>query len=375
MYYSIKVFVLTIAATVMMGIPCLSQDVEPPFTWEGEGAVTFIRQEGTEVIDFDIKLSIDKDGYVKGYTKQNDSSSTIKHVFASEKKEYELPGFFSRKVVIVLMLNENDDNPMLAIMNGRLLVDKFFYGETLLTRYEAGSDIAKALGIGNPQVTLMEEGGLPWNLQSMLDKCLPFGVVQIEGKYKKDAEPISLFNGENLEGWHIFLKDADVDPKEVWKVKDGAIWCKGDPLGFLRTKEEYSDFKLSVEWRWPENPTNSGILLRMSDEETTFPLCMEAQLKHQSAGDVVGMGCDFNENQAKEDSFFRHCPRQNESSEVEPGGWNTYEIICKGDTIELTVNGQFQNKATGVGVRKGHIGLQSEGSPIMFRNIKLIPLD
>ncbi|HQE76458.1 MAG TPA: DUF1080 domain-containing protein, partial [Candidatus Hydrogenedentes bacterium] len=64
--------------------------------------------------------------------------------------------------------------------------------------------------------------------------------------------------------------------------------------------------------------------------------------------------------------------RQNPSSEKKPGEWNTYEITCKGDTLELRVNGQLQNKATGMQVpAKGYIGLQSEGGPIMFRNIKL----
>jgi len=64
----------------------------------------------------------------------------------------------------------------------------------------------------------------------------------------------------------------------------------------------------------------------------------------------------------------------NESNEKELGGWNKYEITCKGDTIEATINGQLQNKATGVTIGKGYIGLQSEGVPIIFRNIKLAPL-
>ncbi len=190
----------------------------------------------------------------------------------------------------------------------------------------------------------------------------------------KDGEAITLFNGKDLEGWHMHLKDPAVDPKTVWEVRDGAIWCKGDPYGYIRTKEAYDDFKLVVEWRWPEKPTNSGVLLRMEDDDKVWPLCMEAQLMHRKAGDVVGMGCDFNEDKSKEGSFFRHAPRQHDSNEKEPGGWNTYEIVCKGDTMELTVNGQLQNKATGVCVRRGFVGLQSEGSPIMFRNVTLTPL-
>ena len=214
--------------------------------------------------------------------------------------------------------------------------------------------------------------------------------VALPGSLAADAEPadeaecdeteecktIALFNGEDLEDWHIYLDDPDVDPDDVWQVRDGAIWCKGQPFGFLRTKKKYGDFKLTLEWRWVDEPTNSGVLLRMTDEDKIWPLCVEAQLRHERAGDVVGMGCDFNENIRDEGEFFRLAPRQNDSSEKEPGEWNTYELICKGDTLELIVNGTFQNKATGIEVpEQGYVGLQSEGSPIMFRNLKLTPLD
>ncbi len=188
------------------------------------------------------------------------------------------------------------------------------------------------------------------------------------------SETIDLFNGKNFEGWHMYVKGDEVDPKDVWEVRDGAIWCKGEPFGFIRTTKKYSDFKLVLEWKWPEKPTNSGVLLRMQEGNKIWPKCMEAQLKYERAGDVVGMGCDFNENQSDEGEFFRYAPRKHDSNETKPGNWNTYEIVCKGDTMELTVNGQFQNLATGVCVEKGYVGLQSEGSPIMFRNIKLTPL-
>jgi hypothetical protein len=142
----------------------------------------------------------------------------------------------------------------------------------------------------------------------------------------------------------------------------------------MRTAEQYSDYKLVLEWRWPEKPGNSGILLHMSSEEKIWPLCMEAQLMHNRAGDLIGMGCKFNENKAQKDSPVSYTPRMNESNEKEPGGWNKYEITCKGGTIEASINGQLQNKATGVNLNKGYIGFQSEGVPIMFRNIKLTPL-
>jgi len=382
MKLSAKVFVLIFVAVVMMRIPCPAQDVEPPFTWEGKGNVTFISEYGTDDVDFRFELSIDEQGMFNGQTSNEGGNSKIKHVFYTDTKQYEYPGFFSRNLIIVVAINEYGSNPMLAVLNGRVLTDRFFYGETLLTRFEEGSDIAKALGVGNPQVTLMEDDELPWNLESALKKCLPFGVFKIEGDYKttgySESKPasdtINLFNGRNFDGWYIYLKDADADPQDTWKVQDGEIYCTGKPTGFLRTQEQYSDFKLTFEWRWPKRPDNSGVLVHMSDQEKIWPLCMEAQLMHKRAGDLIGMGCKFNENKAKKDSPISYTPRMNESNEKEPGVWNRYEIICKGDTMEVSINGQLQNRATGISINKGYIGFQSEGVPIMLRNIKLTHL-
>ncbi|MHC4567995.1 MAG: 3-keto-disaccharide hydrolase [Planctomycetota bacterium] len=387
MKHSRKKFVLAFVATVMMGMPCVAQDVQPPFTWEGEGSGSLLSEGGIEDISFRFELSIDEQGMFKGQASNEEGISRIMHVFCTEPKQYDFPSFFSRKLVVVFLINEYGDNPMLSILNGHVAVDKFIFGEVMLTGYEQGSDTAKALGVGNPEVTLMEDDELPYSLKSALKKCLPIGIVKIEGDYKAVADSgsqggdtIALFNGRDLEGWHIWLDDADADPKNVWKVQNGTIWCTGKPTGFLRTKEQYSDFKLELEWRWPEKPRNrrdrlnSGVLLRMSGEEKIWPLCMEAQLMSGRAGDFVGMGCNFNENVAKKGGPISYARRMNDSNEKELGGWNKYEITCKGGTIEATINGQLQNKATGVNISKGYIGLQSEGVPIVFRNIKVTPL-
>lgn len=366
---------------VVMSIHCMAQDVELPFTWEGKGSGTFISEYGTDEFDFTFELSVDEQGMFKGQATNEDGVSKIQHIFYNEKKEYDFPGFFSRNLVIVFILNEYGSDPMLSVLNGRVLVDKFLYGEVMLTRYEQGSDTARALGVGNPEATLMEGDELPNSLKSALKKCLPFGVVKIEGDFKavadsrsQDGRTIDLFNGKNFEGWHFYLEDSNSDPKNVWKIRNGEIYCTGNPTGFLRTQQEYSDYKLELEWRWPEKPGNSGVLLHMGSEEKIWPLCMEAQLMHNRAGDLIGMGCDFNENKANEDSPVSYTPHMNESNEKESGNWNKYEITCKEGTIEASVNGQLQNKATGVTIRKGYIGFQSEGVPIMFRNIKLTPL-
>ncbi len=184
MKHAKKELVLVGAIVVMMGIPCLAQDVEPPFTWEGKGTASLIEEGGINQIDFKFELSIDEMGMFKGQTSSDDGTVRIVHVFSSEKKEYGFGGLFSRNLVIVQVFDEYGDNPMMSILNARVLNDRFIYGELLLTSYESGSTKARALGVGNPEVTLMEGDELPWNLKSTLSDCIPIGVVKIEGDYK-----------------------------------------------------------------------------------------------------------------------------------------------------------------------------------------------
>ena len=184
------------------------------------------------------------------------------------------------------------------------------------------------------------------------------------------AQQVKLLNDQNLEGWQPCLKDTSVDPATVWSIKDGVLRCEGTPRGYLRTKEVYSNYKLHLEWRWPEKPTNSGVLLHISKPDKVWPKSIEAQLMNRNAGDFYSIdGTTFNEL-----TDGRRVPKKHESNEKEPGQWNTYDIICKDNTITLYVNGLLQNTATQTSVDSGMIALQSEGSPIEFRNVILTPL-
>ena len=102
-------------------------------------------------------------------------------------------------------------------------------------------------------------------------------------------EKIMLWNGKDFAGWKLFIPDKSVDVHDVWSVKDGVVHCKGVPNGYMRTKAQYANYRLHVEWRWPEKPSNSGVLLHRRGEDQSFPLCIEAQLKGGNAGDLVMM--------------------------------------------------------------------------------------
>ena len=220
-------------------------------------------------------------------------------------------------------------------------------------------------------------------------KALLIAVVVMFVSYPAAAEEagktVDLFNGECLDGWECFVIDPNVKTEDVWSVQDGLLVTKGEPLGYLHTKKKYTNFKLSLEWRWAPGtkPGNSGVLLRIDGDAVSFlPKCVEAQLMSGSAGDIwafYGAKCAGDADRFKEIKNhekigdFMGVGRAKDA-EKKPGEWNKYDITYNKGNLTLKINGQDVNAATGCDVVAGYIGLQSEGGEIQFRNIKLTEL-
>ena len=192
---------------------------------------------------------------------------------------------------------------------------------------------------------------------------------------------IELFNGKDLDNWNIIVDSEDGEPGDLFYVEDGVMNTTGTPFGYIRTKESYSSYKLHLEWRWVEEPANSGVLLNVQGPELIFPHCIEAQLMNGRAGDFVLMGKgaaitvkDSTYTVVSEENRYLAIQKFEESSEHAAGEWNSYDITVMDGNIELTVNGVLQNRGTGITPTEGNIALQSEGGPIQFRNITLQPL-
>ena len=182
---------------------------------------------------------------------------------------------------------------------------------------------------------------------------------------------IQLFNGRNLSNWVFQLRDPVVDPATVFMVHDGVIHITGNPFGYMRTKDSYSEYKLHVEWRYPGEASNSGVFIHAQLPDTIWIRSFECQLAAGNAGDFICMnGTTMNEQK----NNSRVVKKMAASSEKPTGEWNTMEVTCKSNTIDVTVNGILQNKATGISQSKGHICLQSEGKDIEFRNVFITKL-
>lgn len=184
----------------------------------------------------------------------------------------------------------------------------------------------------------------------------------------------SLFNGKNLKGWTVYENDPAVAPENLFYVKNGVIETVGVPVGYLRTKKEYSNYRLHVEWCYPETPTNSGVFLHVNGPDKIWVSHYQAQLKHGNAGDFilhgVGVSATLSDSTyVSTEALKPIVPKLHPSNEKPAGEWNSYDITCKGNRIELKVNGLLQCIVTNCSLTKGGIGFQAEGSKIQFRNI------
>jgi hypothetical protein len=188
----------------------------------------------------------------------------------------------------------------------------------------------------------------------------------------------SLWNGRDFDGWAFVLESDSASASDVWSAKDGVIRCVGAPNGYMRTREAHSNYRLHVEWRWPETPGNSGVFLHLAGPDKVWPECVECQLFSGDAGNFVLIGPSARLS-AGDSAYavadrFQSIPRREASSERPAGEWNAYDIVASGDTIRCSVNGVLQNEGFAAFRTAGFIGLQSEGAPIEFRNLRIAPL-
>ena len=187
---------------------------------------------------------------------------------------------------------------------------------------------------------------------------------------------------DSLEAWDCYLQDPDAKAQDVWNVEDGVLICSGKPLGYLYTKRDYDNFVLKLQWRWPpgKKPGSGGVLIRMTGEHRIWPKSLEAQLNTGGAGDfwgLVGYGLS-GPAERKRISIHQEFGKltnlkKTKDLEKPPGQWNTYEIIAKGDTVTLVINGEQVNRAAGCDLNPGRICLTSEGTEIHFRNVVVTP--
>jgi hypothetical protein len=216
---------------------------------------------------------------------------------------------------------------------------------------------------------------------------------RLPGRLHPLAEPVVLFDGSDLEGWSFYTEEAGVELADVATVADGVLRLAGAPYGYLQTQRWYRDYVLELEWRWPEDVDgspragNSGVLVHVTAPFIFYvwPRSLEVQLQAGSAGDfwVIGDGVDVrvaDESERRvapvEGDLHSHRRIRNltDDSERELGQWNRMRIEADGPRLRVWVNDELVNEGNSCTVTEGAIALQSEGTPIEFRDVRLAPL-
>ena len=216
----------------------------------------------------------------------------------------------------------------------------------------------------------MRKGMIAWALSA----AALLGVSNVVDAQKTEK----LFNGKDLSNWS-FVVEKDAKPADqVYSVRDGHIFITGQPFGYMYTQKKYSDYKLHVEWRWPNGDTNanSGIFLHITDLTNPFPNTIECNLQAGRAGLFVLLGgadlVEYQSRPGEKRPDFPVVKNVNPSSEKPAGEWNEANIFVRDGVITVYINGVYQNTGT-CPVKEGHIGLQSEGKEVEFRNVTLTP--
>jgi hypothetical protein len=191
-------------------------------------------------------------------------------------------------------------------------------------------------------------------------------------------DSLRLFNGVDLSGWTFDLKDEG-DPASVWSVEDGVLVCRGKPSGVIRTREDYRNYELTVEWRWPAGTQggNSGALVHCSTPRQLgiWPKSIEVQLAAGNAGDFWVIGETIEVPAERTPKTGRRILNLTDGSEKPAGEWNSMRILCQGGAITVWVNDDLVNEGANCSATQGAICLQSEGTEIHFRKVELKPLN
>lgn len=225
-----------------------------------------------------------------------------------------------------------------------------------------------------------------------------------------------LFNGRDLDGWYTYLpsKGVNHDPEGVFKVENGVLHIldvaqKGHrEFGYLATEAMYEDYHLKLEYRWGEKrfaprdraKRDSGIIYHFTGPDKVWPRGVEYQIQEGDTGDFWLIGGTTLATTVASARASEPRYRQNgEPFESRPGnfvrivkdgtherleGWNTAEVIVRGNTAVHLINGRVNNRAYSlfepgpdgkpVALTRGRILLQAEGAEIFYRNVQIRPL-
>ena len=180
----------------------------------------------------------------------------------------------------------------------------------------------------------------------------------------------------------------------TWSWKDGITHCTGSPVGVIRSQQTYTNFEMVAQWRHLRDAGNSGIFVWATDD--SIRSLKRGQLPHGIEVQVLDLGytAQYEKETGKKADWFtchgdvfpvgrsrmkpfppvapngeRSFPSKHLSKGV--GEWNHYYIRAINGEVRLWVNGEEVSGGTGCEPRSGYLALESEGSPVEFKELRL----
>lgn len=225
--------------------------------------------------------------------------------------------------------------------------------------------------------------------------------------FSKNHDWVSLFNGDNLNGWSVKCEKSDSN-KEYWKVQDGAIVCDTEGNSdqnymWLQSDNEYANFELRLKFQAFENYLgNSGVQVRSRYDAKAK---VDKSVKGWMDGPQIDIdpktkwrtGLIYDETRTEKRWIHpslenwtignAHKPKKSVFyCEDEFPYWNDVIIICNGTKITTYINNVKVSEYDGNGVidnkghrklnvgLKGHIALQlhkNHATKIRFKDIEI----
>lgn len=223
----------------------------------------------------------------------------------------------------------------------------------------------------------------------------------------KGEEWISLFNGKNLDGWTPKFTGHEVGKnfRDTFRVEDGLLKVRfdkwdgfGGVFGHLFYKDEFSNYRLKVEYRFVGEQVkggpgwawrNNGVMIhgQMPAEmeiNQDFPNSIEVQTLGAEEGQTRSTGnlCTPGTHVVMEGKLVKGHVINSSSDSYAGDQWVTLEVeVHGGEVVRHFINGEkvleYQKPQLNDGtiLEKGSISLQAESAPCDFRKIEIMRLN
>jgi hypothetical protein len=188
--------------------------------------------------------------------------------------------------------------------------------------------------------------------------------------------------------------NVNCDP-DTWSFEDdGLIRCTGRPVGVIRSTSPIKNFELVVQWRHLRSGGNSGVFVWVTEESLkglepgSLPQGIEVQvLDHGYTEEYekqTGKKADWFTTHG--DVFPTRASTMKPFPPVAPDGqrsfpskelakgvgeWNHYYVRAINGEVRLWVNGEEVSGGTDCKPANGYLCLESEGSPVEFKNLRI----